>query len=763
MNRTFIRSFAISLLLLLSIREQINSGQLPRNPADLPLMINEFMALNFNDRKDEFGENNDWVEVYNGGQKKIEMAGLFFTDDLADPKKWKIPKSNLESTTISPNGHLLFWFDKDPEQGPLHIDFKLAKEKGVIGLFAEDGITLLDSVSYKTQIKNVSFGRVGDGQEKWGFFPKPSSGKPNSDQWIISTSQVPTFSHESGFYTEPITLTISCKGVTRIFYSDNGDDPFDNNKMLYTEPIEIKETMVIRVVVFDPGAIPSKSITKTYFINEQITIPVVSLTSDTRNLWNKKVGIYNEKNEEEIWERPAYFEYFNAKGEQEISMEIGVKLFGRFSRRSKKKSFTLVPRSKYGDDMIHYKFFDDKDIDTFKGIIIRADASYGIDIDESSKYMVGARIKNELIYEINKELGSKVDMQAYQPAILFLNGKYWGLYTIMERKGVDFIRSNFAVKGPLDIINPYDRYRDPSFVIKRGDGNHYKSMMKFIKHNNLNDTAAYERVMKMIDLENFIDCWIYEVYMSKGDCNTNTRMWRPKTMEGKWRCMSFDQDHWKKYRMNMFDRLTDSKRGRNAILRELFKSDRFTYTFINRLADCMNTVLLPGNVKRLIDEIDAKIAVERRRDRERWKEQVKYAKGGEQVSWIKYFAERRPSYLKDDVVEWFELDGRFELFIDVKPMGKGRIVVNTLYLETFPWSGVYYQNIPISISAIPAEGYVFDSWSAANTSSMPLRNAPIISTNKGDVSLIDRLPDTQFFDLNFEGNKYAIQANFRKK
>ena len=144
------------------------------------LLINEFLASNDTCYADEFGEFDDWVEIYNAGSEPIDMGGMYFTDDLSDPAAWQIPTSDPELTTIEPLGFLLFWFDKDPEQGILHINLKLSAGGEQIGLFESDGTTVIDSITFGEQTTDVSMGRYLDGDDMWTFFETPTPGETNN-------------------------------------------------------------------------------------------------------------------------------------------------------------------------------------------------------------------------------------------------------------------------------------------------------------------------------------------------------------------------------------------------------------------------------------------------------------------------------------------------------------------------------------------------------------------------------------------------------
>lgn len=151
------------------------------------LRINEFMADNQStiEDPDQRGAFEDWIEVYNPGETAVEMGGMYLTDDLRNPTKWRIPAG----VTIPPRGFLLFWADNDPRQGPRHTNFRLAAEGEEIGLFEPDGKTLIDSVRFSEQQPDVSSGRYPDGGDEWAFFRPATPGAPNLEplaSWVVN-------------------------------------------------------------------------------------------------------------------------------------------------------------------------------------------------------------------------------------------------------------------------------------------------------------------------------------------------------------------------------------------------------------------------------------------------------------------------------------------------------------------------------------------------------------------------------------------------
>ena len=94
--------------------------------AEVPLVINEFMASNSSEIRDPQGEYDDWIEIYNYGNDAIDIGGLYLTDNLSAPAKWRIPEGKPGVATIPAGGYLLIWADSDIADSGLHASFKLS-------------------------------------------------------------------------------------------------------------------------------------------------------------------------------------------------------------------------------------------------------------------------------------------------------------------------------------------------------------------------------------------------------------------------------------------------------------------------------------------------------------------------------------------------------------------------------------------------------------------------------------------------------------
>lgn len=124
------------------------------------LVINEFVASNDSTSmiSDELGEYDDWVELFNNDATAIDMSGYYFSDDIAEPDKWRFPNG----VSIPANGYLMVWTDSDDEQGDLHTSFKLSKG-GEALILSDSFLTVVDSLTFGEQETNVAMARIPNG------------------------------------------------------------------------------------------------------------------------------------------------------------------------------------------------------------------------------------------------------------------------------------------------------------------------------------------------------------------------------------------------------------------------------------------------------------------------------------------------------------------------------------------------------------------------------------------------------------------------
>lgn len=154
-----------------------NNTAAPPPGATPRLFINEFMADNGSTLADEFGQFDDWIEIYNDEPAPVDMSGMFLSDTIANPTKAQIPAG----VVIPAKKFLLFWADSAPAQGPRHVNFALSASGEAIVLTdtAANSYATIDSLSFGPQTKNISRGRTPDGGTM-GALATPSPGVSNT-------------------------------------------------------------------------------------------------------------------------------------------------------------------------------------------------------------------------------------------------------------------------------------------------------------------------------------------------------------------------------------------------------------------------------------------------------------------------------------------------------------------------------------------------------------------------------------------------------
>ncbi|MBN2592351.1 MAG: lamin tail domain-containing protein [Sedimentisphaerales bacterium] len=148
--------------------------------ANTTLVINELMADNTGSARDQNGDADDWIEIYNYGESSINIGRMYLTDNQTADAGWRVPDNNPAATTIPPKGFLLIWADVETDEGTLHASFKLDSDGENVRFLAADGKTLIDEVTFVSQAKDRSYGRIPDGSGDWQAIATPTPGKSNT-------------------------------------------------------------------------------------------------------------------------------------------------------------------------------------------------------------------------------------------------------------------------------------------------------------------------------------------------------------------------------------------------------------------------------------------------------------------------------------------------------------------------------------------------------------------------------------------------------
>jgi hypothetical protein len=695
------------------------------------IVINEFMADNDSTIADENGEFDDWLELFNPGDQPVNIAGMFITDSLNNLTLYQIPDTDEQLTTLQPGGYLLLWLDKDLNQGLLHMDIKLSADGESIAIVRSDGLTILDSFQFGVQTPDVSMGRKTDANNEWVSMNLPTPGSFNQYENLLEQSQQPVLSLESGFYDTKISLVMSAISA-QIFYTLIKANPDSYTQPVvvhskYSQPLILDETCTVRAYAIEDKKLPSEIVTKTFLIHSGYQLPVISITIDPDVLFDPVEGLYMKGPDvapDDIWpykksnyymgspyyqgsktietwrdyEKPVHMTYFDQNRTLILDMNAGIEISGVWSRAFPKKSFNIKTREEYGMNKINAPLFDDNTYEIYDGVTLRAGAE-----DRS-------RLHNEIIYMAWRDAKLRTDMQAYKPAVLLINGAYWGIYSMYERKDNDFIENRYGYTD-IDLIADCG-------LVKEGTKEDFQALLKYMNDNDINAPGVYDTILQKINFGNFVDHCMMQVYSSHGDPN-NIRYWRPRTTEGQWHWIIYDFDWLKDFNdttLSDYAALTEAKS--DELLGYMLQHSDFKTTFINRLADFINTTGRPENMLAYIDKALQDIETEIEYDIARWNNWETMSGPSEfdmgdyrwSVQWMKNFVTFRPDYLFQEIVNLYSPSGTAMISISTG-QGNGRVRINTTDIDTSFFSGTYFKDIPISITAIPDLNYTFAGWS----------------------------------------------------
>ncbi|KAA3613326.1 MAG: T9SS C-terminal target domain-containing protein [Calditrichaeota bacterium] len=679
------------------------------------LVINEFLASNDSVNLDIDGEASDWLELFNFGEATVNLAGLSLTDDPAIPDKWLFPDQVIE-----PQNHLLIWASgKDLKQVELHTNFKLNAGGEFIGLYAADG-SAIDSLTFTDQSTDVAFGRFLDGSKNWQFLPTPTPGETNQTGGTVENYKI-KFSWPSNVYANRLQLEISTiPEGGNIYFSTDFSRPNQFSK-LYQNPLDLNSITIVRAQVFDGSNARSELETRTYIINDDPQLPVVSLVTEHENLWDPFTGIYtNYEKEGDAWERPARIRLIE-NGESKFSAPVGIRIHGNSSRSTDKKNFRVYFRSEYGDTDLDYKLFPQKEINTFKRLILYAPS--GDQPTGDSKWNMLHDVLSHAVFNEMDGLFS-----SWKPVSLYLNDEYWGIYWLREHVDNFYAESNLGYEE-VDMMRSSRRWQAD---VREGDRAFWDETLDYFRNHSLKNESNYARAKnEYLDIEDFTDYQIINIFSGNWDWPDNNLDFVHDRLgsDGRWRHIMWDTgaawrwqyDHPTLEWATRDTVRTDIKYNDKAdvlwstlILRRLLENWDYKYYFINRFADLLNTNLQSDKIRDLKEELAASIRPEISREAKKWD-------GGSLGTWennqtvINNFISRRPAIQRDHIKSVFDLSHEITVTI-AESEGDGHLILNTISPQEFPWSGRYFANVPVTIEAVPAPGYLFAGWSEISDS-----------------------------------------------
>lgn len=603
----------------------------------------------------------------------------------------------------------------------LHTNFKLSSD-GESLIITNPQSSTIDVVNFGSIGTDISYGRKPDGSNNWALFSQATPGDSNTTQGYSGVTGNPIVSVSGGFYSGPVTINVTPASLNdTIRYTLDGSEPTDTSS-LYTSPIQISTTKVLRVKSFSPGFLPGRTISNTYFINFSTTLPVFSISTAPRNLFDEEYGIYTMGDSAEPnfpyfganfwkdWEKPIHIELFEPNNSGGFSIDAGVKIFGGWTRGLAQKSLAIFARGQYGYNIIDYKLFEELSFTQYQSFVLRNSGN-----DWGSTMFRDALMTNIVD-------GIDIDKQHYRPALLFINGEYWGIQNLREKVNEHFIAQHHNLNSDSVDILQYNG------EVVFGDSLEYMALYSFIENNDLALQANYDYVKSKIDIDNYIRYFVSEIYFDNQDWpGSNIKFWK-KRGSGKWRWILFDTDFgyglWNSYAyQNNTLQFALEPNGPNwpnppwstLFLRKLVQNVEFKNNFINCFADLSNTVFRSTEVINKINLMASIIQPEITRHAARWN-QFNYNTWLNNVQVLRNFASQRINFLRSYFSQQFGLSGLSQVNLSVSDTIKGSLILNSIKITSPTWSGIYFNGIPIIVKAVPKRGYKFVKWSGSNNS-----------------------------------------------
>lgn len=636
----------------------------------------------------------DWAEVYNAGDTVQDLSGWGLSDNITWPRKWQFP----QGTSIWPGEYKVIHLDKSKTPGSdsaaLRASFALARAGGEVATLSDPTGRVVDRMVLPEIPTDISYGRSA-GKDGFFYFDSPSPGAVNGIGFT-GFAPVPSLSLPGGLYPQTISVRINVPSGSQVRYTLDGAIPTISNSTVYTQPLEVADTTVIRARAFVEGLQPSNTVTATYVMKTYFSLPVVCLTTDPDELWNPKTGMlaagegvdllqykkipfkdpYPTYALEGKRQRPGYAEMFQSDtGDVTFSQGVTFGLQGQYSLDMPQKTFKVVARAKYGSKFFNAALFEDRPFDQYKSFVLRVSGN-----DAVWTRMVDG-VQSRLVDLIDD---TTVIHQAWKPVIVYLNGQYWGHYNMRERVTRYFVAQHEGI--PMEEADNMT-ILESNWKSFWGSNAEYREMINTAKTLSPGTNPAdLQYLTDRIDIDNYFDYIIFETFFANSDTG-NIRYY--KLPGQKWRWILYDLDY------GLFNSGTNGlsisldPRGtgvgrqiNNTLIVKLMENAEMRDKFLRRYGEIFRQLTTEVMLKQ-IDICYNLLQPEMMMHYERWStyhlksissEQPQTVDGSmrywnERVNRLKNVVKKRPTIAWDQTKEWFKLtDAQMLEYLGPRPV-----------------------------------------------------------------------------------------------
>ncbi len=710
------------------------------------VFINELMPKNLSSVINEDFNFEGWAELYNSGTQSVDISNYYFSDDLGNLLKWQIKTDGL----LEPGQFVVIYFDELDKEN--HASFKLKTENGVLYL-SDKQENRIDRLSYIISKRNISYGRMTDGGSKLVFFFNATPGKSNNGEAsTLEQASIPVFSLPAGFYTTTQQVTIqSATAGAKIYYTTDGSEPQPDVSKLYTAPIPVSKTMPLRAIAVVEGALPSEIETASYFINPgNIKLPVISLVTDSVMLYSKEIGMLvagingsavpgycsgpdSKANYWNDWDRPCNFELFDEARQRQLNQEVKISNYGNCSRTKYVKSIKINATKAHGGEdgnKLNYAIFKEKPNLKWKSIVLRNSGN-----DFGHSFLRDAFMQTIISGQMD------IDHQAYQPSVVFVNGKYYGMLNIRERTNKDFVYSNYGLdEQEFDLVES----------AWGGGSTDYEELIGLSYHSDMNTSYVYDRIKSQIDIDEFLNYFIAEIYYANTDWpGGNTKAWKRK-VNGKWRWILYDTDFGFSLYGSNYSTNTLTKAAEHPLFAGFLKNDKIKEQFVTKFIINLATTFDTDRVITLLNEManyiksDA-LSYESYLNKDKWRMEV--GSWTDDIETMRTFARQRPENIYKHLKSYFNLGSITPLHIhsDIENVS---YVLNGERIGVADFSGFYFNGSDLHLTPVAPDGYRFKHWEIRKENPWISFDATWNYYDKGEVT------SAQWKGLNYDDSEW---------
>ena len=365
-------------------------------------------------------------------------------------------------------------------------------------------------------------------------------------------------------------------------------------------------------------------------------------------MWSSAPANYHQRGVE--WARPAVLILIDKSGKTMFEQNITIRTHGLSSRAYPEKSLRII-----SDSLFHYSFFDYLPYQTFKRILLR----------NSGQDISWTLFRDAMLHELVMKSGEiDLDIQAYVPSVLYINGNYWGIHNIREKQDEDHLSIKYGSSTKeINIIE----HSDYQWILHFGDYHalqSFEELIKYINENDLNNDNSYQHVCSQMDIDNFIDYVIVQTYFANIDWAVNnmklyridaqTETMKQQNIEaGKWRWFFYDLDAAmiNPPSFNMFDYLNSVRDF--AFITPMFwglmENSLFKEKFLKRYEFIIENCFDPEKLVQHIESFEKRYETEIERQVARWRRPPLVQRWRSKVNDMKVFARERPDFVKEQL------------------------------------------------------------------------------------------------------------------